>query len=321
MARAAKKRTARSQRKQKWLVFVDTNVLLDFYRLGGESAKRTLATLEHHQASLITTDQVWMEFLKNRQKVILQTLGQMAVSPNNSMPPFINELKAVKKHSTLQSSLIKSHTKVKQIIEKILKDPPKYDLVYQSLSKIFERDHTLNLKRPDKQRYAIRHLARKRFGLGYPPRKDDTLRFGDSINWEWVIQCAKASKGRESIIIVSRDGDYGAKLGHQIILNDWLRLEFKERVSQKRNIELTDRLSNALKKLDVSITNKDLAEENRLLKETDDLNVANWNSPLSATNWNRVLLNQFVAGAPATEFRIFVPKSKADTPPTEDQDK
>jgi hypothetical protein len=198
MAKTEKRKSGRAQRKPKWLVFVDTNVLLDFYRLGGESAKRTLATLERHKASLITTDQIWMEFLKNRQKVILQTLGQMVVPGNNSMPPFINELKAVRKHTALRSNLIKSHTKVKQLIEKILKDPGKYDLVYQSLSKIFERDHALNLKRPDKQRYAIRNLARKRFGLGYPPRKDDTIRFGDSINWEWIIRCASESKGRRA---------------------------------------------------------------------------------------------------------------------------
>jgi hypothetical protein len=109
---------------------------------------------------------------------------------------------------------------------------------------------------------------------------------------------------------VSRDGDYGTKLSQQTILNDWLRLEFKERVSRQRKIELTDRLSNALKKLEVSITNEDLAEENRLLEETSDL----------SEEWNRLLLNRLSLRPAPSKLRIFVPEIKPGSPPREDED-
>ncbi|WP_176440200.1 PIN domain-containing protein [Boseongicola aestuarii] len=49
-----------------WLVFVDTNILLDFYRFRGASALKQLKALEQNRAKLIVTEQVQMEFLKHR---------------------------------------------------------------------------------------------------------------------------------------------------------------------------------------------------------------------------------------------------------------
>lgn len=59
---------------EKWLFFVDTNVFLDFYRLPGDPAKRQLEGLLRHKGSLIVTEQLHMEYLKNRQKVIIESL-------------------------------------------------------------------------------------------------------------------------------------------------------------------------------------------------------------------------------------------------------
>ena len=50
------------------LIFIDTNILLDFYRVRGP--KEDLSILRHIDNNLdrfITTDQVEMEFKKNRQ--------------------------------------------------------------------------------------------------------------------------------------------------------------------------------------------------------------------------------------------------------------
>jgi hypothetical protein len=75
-----------------WLVFVDTNILLDFYGKGGESAERQLAALERHKDSLIIGEQVKMEYLKNRQKVIVE--GQKNVkSPDKPfVPPYFQNI-------------------------------------------------------------------------------------------------------------------------------------------------------------------------------------------------------------------------------------
>src|SRR4029078_2680686 len=74
------------------------------------------------------------------------------------------------------------------------------------------------------------------------------------------------------VVIVSRDGDYGLSYGQDFIINDGLRIEFKQRVSRKRTVELTSRLSTALKKLDVTVDPDDVAEENRILSEFTPLN-------------------------------------------------
>lgn len=260
---ARAKRTRRRQRA-KWLIFVDTNILLDFYRLPGASATRTLAQLEKHRGSLILTDQVWMEFLKNRQKVITQTIREFVKPVNSKTPSFLNDAQAAKTFTSHQKKAQAQYERVIAQIEKALRDPARHDKVFKSLARIFSHESSLNLKRPSKRRYAIRHLARKRFGLGYPPRKDDTLKMGDAINWEWMIECASESPGRENIVIVSRDGDFGTFYGKEAILNDWLRLEFKERVSRKRKIELRNTLSAALKLLDVNVSESD-AEEERIV--------------------------------------------------------
>ncbi len=60
--------------KAKFLVFIDTNIFLDFYRVRGREGG--LSILQHIDDNLdrfITTNQVEMEFKKNRQRVILES--------------------------------------------------------------------------------------------------------------------------------------------------------------------------------------------------------------------------------------------------------
>ena len=53
----------------KYLLFVDTSISLDpCRRPTGESLAETLTTLEHARDRMISTAQVQMEFMKNRQK-------------------------------------------------------------------------------------------------------------------------------------------------------------------------------------------------------------------------------------------------------------
>ncbi len=112
--------------------------------------------------------------------------------------------------------------------------------------------------------HPIRTLARKRFVLGYPPRKNEDNSIGDAINWEWVINCAQ--KSSKDIIIVTRDSDFGAILKGESYLNDWLRQEFKERVSRKRKIFLTDKLALAFKAIKLPVSQAMEDEEARILE-------------------------------------------------------
>jgi hypothetical protein len=82
------------------------------------------------------------------------------------------------------------------------------------------------------------------------------------------MACAKESKDLHNVIIVSRDSDFGVTYGGRSILNDWLYREFKERVSLKRDVCLTQRLTDALKLLEEQVEKEDLEEENRIIETT-----------------------------------------------------
>lgn len=266
MARIA--RNQRNSQNEQWLVFIDTNIILDFYRQGNESAIRHLAALERHKNSLILSNQVWMEFLKNRQKVIVASITETKRPDQHPIPNLVadyQQSKMVRKHLKAATA---SHDRVRSRIETILRNPSSQDHVYRTLKRIFDSSNQkFKMNRESKDRFKIRNLAKKRFVLGYPPRKSSDTSIGDSINWEWIVHCAKKNcEDNHHILIVSRDGDYGVPYGKEAILNDWLRREFKERVSKRRKLELTTRLTTALKKLDEQVTAEDEKEETILIE-------------------------------------------------------
>lgn len=60
------------------LIFIDTNILLDFYRIRKtEISLKYLQEIEKNKNRLILNNQVEMEFRKNRQKVIMESLDQV----------------------------------------------------------------------------------------------------------------------------------------------------------------------------------------------------------------------------------------------------
>jgi hypothetical protein len=258
---------------EKWLIFVDTNILLDFYRIPGENAGRQIASLRKHLNSIIVTEQVKMEFLKNRQKLIADMMGQMSAPKKDALPMILTGSRAGKGLTKAMTEHIERHRRAKQRVALILAEPSRYDPVYRGLNPIFSHNGALNLKRPDEQRFEVRELAEKRSALGYPPKKPNDNSLGDALNWEWLIKCAQRSEAA-NVLIVSRDGDYGITQGENVILNDWLKAEFVARVKPARKIELTNKLTVALKKLAEAVTPEDEAAETSVIQ-----------APIQSENW------------------------------------
>jgi hypothetical protein len=273
----------------KWLIFVDTNIMLDFYRIPGENAGRQIASLRKHLNSIIVTEQVKMEFLKNRQKVIADMMGQMSAPKKDPLPMILTGSRAGKGLAKAMNEHQERHKLAKQRIALILAEPSRYDPVYRGLHPIFSHNGALNLKRPDKQRFEMRELAERRFKLGYPPRKGNDTSLGDALNWEWLIKCAQRF-GDRNVLIVSRDGDYGVAQGDSAILNDWLKAEFRARVKPARKIELTNKLTVALKKLAEAVTPEDEAAETSVIQ-----------APMQSENWLGQQL-QFLEGMTPEEY-------------------
>ncbi len=250
------------------LIFVDTNILLDFYRVrSGGVGLELLDLIEAHKDLLITGSQVEMEYKKNRQRVILETLYAQKTPDWSGLtsPAFLADAKPARVIAKSKKTITTQQSKLKKRIASILDKPNVSDPVFNCLSRVFKNPSSFNLTRDKKTRFTIRHLARKRFVLGYPPRKQNDTSIGDAINWEWMVHCAAAS-GKD-IIIVSRDSDYGCSYDGKFHLNDWLRLEFKERISQKRRVVLTDRLAEAFKLVAVPVSAEAEEEEKKLVAE------------------------------------------------------
>jgi hypothetical protein len=254
------------------LLFVDTNVLLDFYRIrNSDISMKYLERLENCSDRLILGAQVEMEYKKNRQKVIVESLNNFKFPDWSKLSPpaLVSDCQPVKMISKKKKEITDQYDKVSERVRKILSDPIHNDPVYQTLQRLFKKSSPYNLNRDSERRFAVRNLARKRFVLGYPPRKQNDTSIGDAINWEWIVQCSIDSG--KHVVIVTRDADYGAIYENQSFLNDWLRQEFSERVSKKRKIILTDRLSEGLKIVHAAVTNEMEEAEKNFLKEIEEV--------------------------------------------------
>ena len=249
-----------------YLIFIDTNVFLDFYRIGtGGMATRQLKLVDKYRDIIITNGQVEMEFKKNRQKVIINTIKEVKQSAPKQVqvPPVLLDAQPAKSLKKLQKDIDKQMKTVRGRIEKIMKNPVKNDPVYKGLQDLFRSVSQYNLTRDNDVRHEIRELAMKRFQLGYPPRKSADTSIGDAVNWEWIVRCAKDSGC--DVIIVSRDSDYGTPYGQEVFLNDWLMQEFGERVGKRRKIKLTNLLTTAFKLIEEEVSDQDVKQEEELV--------------------------------------------------------
>ena len=229
-----------------------------------------MTILDHFDGNhdrIIMTYQVEMEYKKNRQAVILESLR--AIKPADpgqlSIPIFLRESKPQKSLATAQRKVSHQIARLKQRTAKLLESPAQTDPVYKVLQRLFKATSDCHLTREKKVRYNIRRLARKRFVLGYPPRKNSDTSIGDAINWEWIVHCAVNSS--DDIVIVSRDSDFGAVWEKEAYLNDWLLQEFRARVSKKRKISLTTRLTEGFRNANIQVTPEEVQEEEELVEQ------------------------------------------------------
>jgi hypothetical protein len=249
------------------LIFIDTNIYLDFYRFTGIDTN--LSILKHFDTNhdhIITTTEVEMEYKNNRQRVILESVNNLKPVDSSSLniPAFLKESKSSRVLKKSHKSLVFQSNKLKERTAKLLEYPSRNDPVYKVLQRLFKSKSACHLTRKEKNKHKIREEAKQRFLLGYPPRKRDELSLIDEINWEWIIYCAQ--KSTYDIVIVTRDSDYGCHYNNRSMLNDWLLQEFKERVSHKRSIILTNRLTEAFKQASIQVSRAEEESESKLIK-------------------------------------------------------
>lgn len=230
---------------------------------------------------MITCSQVEMEYKKNRQKVIIESLGQFkSPSWNNlSLPALLSETDEAIEIEKLKKQITEKQNIINKQINNLLEKPLEHDRVLISLDSVFKSSSQYNLHKNHPNQHEIVEKSLHRFMLGYPPRKNDDTSIGDAINWEWIIHCASSHK--KNVIIVSRDGDYGASHKEDDFINDWLQTEFKERVGNEYDVILTSKLSKALKLIDVKVTDELVNEEEIMIKHYEQTDIDEQNDNVS----------------------------------------
>jgi len=249
----------------KQLLFVDTNIWLDFYRVRTEAGVALLDHLDGIQDALIVTYQVEMEYKKNRQAAILEGFKALK-GPEAILRPGL--FSAAKSALALQRDIRNAEKRVNQLKDRLrraLDKPSVHDPVYKVFQRCYHKQDDLALTRDSEEKLQLRRKAFRRFLFGYPPRKQSDTSIGDAINWEWLVRCA--IKHGAEIHIASRDSDFGVTFEGRSYFNDHLLQEFRERVSKKRGVFLHSRLSEALKKFSVKVTPEEETEEEAIISE------------------------------------------------------
>ena len=256
-----------------YLLFIDTNILLDFYRARNDASLKLLEHIDRNSDHIITTYQVEMEFKKNRQHVIHEALKELRKPEMKwSVPAFLKEAKAVDVINRSHADIGKRIASLHQRTARLLAKPTTHDPVYAPIQRMLTSPRPINLMRDNEVKYGVKRRAFRRYILGYPPRKDSDNCIGDAVNWEWMIQCASTHK--KGLVIVSRDCDYGTTLEKESYLNDWLAQEFRSRVSKKGQIQLTPRLSDAFRRISVKVSKEEEQEEVKLIEQQSTTSTA-----------------------------------------------
>jgi len=247
------------------LLFVDANIWLDFYRVRNDTGLRLLEHTEALADKLIVTYQLESEFKTNRQAAIYEGMQELKPPQQIPRPGIFSDAAAAK---MMAKHVKAAETRVKKLRERMvraLRDPAAHDPVYQACQRLFHKTNDLTLARENPLKRIIRRRAFRRFLHGCPPRKRNDTSIGDAFNWEWMVHCAIQKTA--GLVIVTRDSDYGLTIEKESYINDALRQEFSERVSQKRKLRLYSRLSDALKFFDVKVTKQEEASEAELLSD------------------------------------------------------
>src|ERR1700745_794565 len=168
------------------LLFIDTNIWLDFYRVRNEMGLQLLERTKTIADRLIVTYQLESEFKKNRQTAMQEGFQELKAPPRFSRPAIFSEVHDVKIINRNLKDAERRVEKMKLLMIRALEHPAAHDPVYKVCQRLFHRDGDLLLPRDNKLEKVIRRKAFRRFLHGYPPRKKNDTSLGDALNWEWM---------------------------------------------------------------------------------------------------------------------------------------
>lgn len=197
-------------------VFIDTNVLLNFFHFTKEeidALNNVFASHEHGAATVHLTEQVCDEFSRNRENKIRDALKKFKdVKFVAQLPAF---MKQYEEYEKIRQKSVELQELAKAISQKVDSDVVEIRLLTDVLIKdIFAKSNPI----PTTPELFAR--AQMRVSLGNPPGKNGSM--GDCVNWMALLDTVPDG---ENIHVISEDGDYYSTLDenrpHPFLKNEW----------------------------------------------------------------------------------------------------
>ena len=202
-------------------LFIDTNIFLSFYHLTKDDLKelRKLSLLiKKGDVNLILTDQVEMEFWRNRENKIADSIRRLKDQKLNlEFPQLCKGYKEYSALRKLQDEYKKSHS---ELLTKIMDDVENNTLqADEIIIDLFEKADCVE----SIEKYISD--AKYRINIGNPPGKNGSL--GDAINWGILLDKIPLN---EKLFLVSDDKDFYSKVDVNKP-KEYLVREWKEKVN------------------------------------------------------------------------------------------
>src|SRR5205814_1988440 len=148
------------------LLFIDTNIWLDFYRARNETGLKLLAHTEALADRLIVTYQLESEFKKNRQAAMLEGIQDLKAPAAVTRPGIFSDAKDAKVIGRNLKDAAKRVNKMKEKMVYALEKPATHDPVYRVCQRLFHKVDGVTLDRNNKLKKMIRTKAFRRFMHG-----------------------------------------------------------------------------------------------------------------------------------------------------------
>lgn len=200
-------------------VFIDTNVLLNFYALSGgdlDEIEKLSQLVLTNKLTLFISNYLQDEFMRNREGKIAEALSTFEKSKVELHRP--NIVRVHDESVELEKLQGQFQQLVKKLQDRVRKEAAnqstKADEVIQELFKNVDSEDVTD---------KVIERAMRRVVLRQPPGKKDS--HGDAINWEWLM--VKVTDG-EDLHVISQDGDFESPLTKGT-LSSYLADEWKRR--------------------------------------------------------------------------------------------
>lgn len=204
-------------------VFIDTNILLNFYHFTGEDLDALNSIFVSHEQGAVAfhiTDQIRDEFMRNRETKIKDALKRFGdVSLAAQLPHFMRGYEEYEVLRKLSQKIKKASQSIRQKADDDIKNN---NLAADHLIGSMLEGTTLISTSEETYR-----KARMRMDMRNPPGKDGSI--GDAINWLLLLENVPDG---EDLYIITEDSDFYSVIDKEVI-NPFLSDEWQKAKDSK----------------------------------------------------------------------------------------